>query len=515
MSSRYVAIPLQKAWVSRRDINSDDPISRYSALLFHPTFEPTDIGDVQKRMSQSLPSAEYYFSTLLYYTSFREEMETMSRYSDKRLKQLHARLHEVEHDKERDECAHCKLGYHGLVWLYKTEMGDEATYELYCPSCKLSEEVKFKKDTPTRKTSLELLTNLDVPKMRGLCNEVGKYFLDQQRRRFRSPGGAPSDWLTDTMLHKPDGTSIEPCRIDRFCADFNLSAEDFEEEFTTIFRAHDPEQEIYTRDEYNFPGIQPVDASDNWRSSSVGTIVSETMDMFPEIPGIENMYSWNRVSCLINHPDDKAIEQQLRREPTWRQKRWKLFMEEVVASGRTVSKKRKRDTREYLGDDILLTFAGTKWHVDPSRAWNIAFQLLQDPNTVLAIWLFVHPAFVDRIKELFEKAKAGHYLTHPLRGSDINHVKRILATLPASELQALHWIEQRHGDMILVPVGFSHIVFNCQPSVKIAADYIPVFGTAECVYSYLFVWTKIPASAGSYIDFLDLAANGFFSYISN
>jgi hypothetical protein len=516
-SSAFVAIPLQKAWVSRRDADSDVPISRSSALVLQPSFEPIDIGDVQQRMSQSLPSAEYYFSTLLYYTSFREEMETMSQYPDQKLIQLCARHNEVAKYKETDECAHCKLGYRGLVWLYKIETGNKATYDFYCPSCKLSDKVKIANDDPTRKTSLELLTNLDVLKVRGLCTEVENYFLDWQRRRFRSPDGVPSDWLTDTVLHKPDGTPIEPCRIDRYCANFNLSAKDFKEEFTTIFRAHRDKQKIYTRDEYNFPGIQPVDASDNWRSSSVGTIVSETMDMVPEIPGMQTSYYWNRVSCLFNHPNDKARKKQLKREPSWRKKRWKLFMEQAEASGGTVSKKRKRDERKErkkAGDDIFITFAGTKWHVDPSRAWNIAFKLLQDPNAVLAIWLFVHPALVDRIKELFDKAEASHYLTHPLRGSDVNHVKEILSTLQASELQSLHWIEQRHGDMILVPVGFSHIVFNCQPSVKIAADYIPVFGTAECVYSYLFVWTKIPPSTGSYIDFLDLAANGFFSYIS-
>ena len=72
--------------------------------------------------------------------------------------------------------------------------------------------------------------------------------------------------------------------------------------------------------------------------------------------------------------------------------------------------------------------------------------------------------------------------------------------------ERLFSIEQRHGDCMMVPPGFGHIVINKQPNVKFAMDIGPKNGMHLCCLNYLQLWREFKGNkAEFYIDYIQVA----------
>ncbi len=132
----------------------------------------------------------------------------------------------------------------------------------------------------------------------------------------------------------------------------------------------------------------------------------------------------------------------------------------------------------YRSSLILLGGATTKTglHLDWTEAFNIAFAVgtssLSDP---LAVWTFLHPSLAEQanawlIENGFEKGfktEGRAFLPSDL----VSAFKTAMDALMPSGSVGVEIIMQRAGDMVYVPPGWIHQVYNLQPCIKLAWDY--------------------------------------------
>ena len=76
------------------------------------------------------------------------------------------------------------------------------------------------------------------------------------------------------------------------------------------------------------------------------------------------------------------------------------------------------------------------------------------------------------------------------------------------------WIDQYHGDMVKVPVGFAHTVLNMQKCVKIAMDVCPAGELHRCTLSYQHAWRQFydaveSGLTDSYLPYMQAAVKVF------
>lgn len=115
---------------------------------------------------------------------------------------------------------------------------------------------------------------------------------------------------------------------------------------------------------------------------------------------------------------------------------------------------------------------GSEGHHDLAAAWNVAMALCttdQQKQSVLAIWLFVHPdrldAVVARMMQMLElpSEDISHYLHRP-KGARLTD--RMLRELVGEFSPHVRVLCQRHGTAIFVPIGWLHMVVNVAPCFK-------------------------------------------------
>lgn len=132
----------------------------------------------------------------------------------------------------------------------------------------------------------------------------------------------------------------------------------------------------------------------------------------------------------------------------------------------------------YRASLILLGGATTKTglHLDWTEAYNIAFAIgtssLSDP---LAVWTFLHPSLAEQanawlIQNGFEKGfqTAGRAF---LSDDRVSAFKTAMDALMPGGSGGVLVVEQRAGDMVYVPPGWIHQVYNLQPCLKLAWDF--------------------------------------------
>jgi hypothetical protein len=176
---------------------------------------------------------------------------------------------------------------------------------------------------------------------------------------------------------------------------------------------------------------------------------------------------------------------------------------------------------------------GTGVHLDFSPAVNGAFALgWYTVGTILAIWLIItnHPGAIDAVNAYilkrdseFQKRRKGRAVSsyvkgiirppalvldeqqqqQPLLGGDTDTLKRIqmhFGTMTLSEMRALHkacpayvtLVEQRHGDVVVVPSGMPHAVWNTgHAHMKIAADRLVLEQLAQTALFQTRVGSKV------------------------
>lgn len=156
---------------------------------------------------------------------------------------------------------------------------------------------------------------------------------------------------------------------------------------------------------------------------------------------------------------------------------------------------------------------GTAWHCDRTHARNVAFALLASVSEEylripLAVWILVNPAYVEevdsKLKELFTryytnstgtKKEKEKYLAFKNGFKSDTHITEELARILQEEcgvdevtntmkVQILH---QCSGDIVNVPAGWVHCVYNLRQCVKVAYDYI----VPEHMPLYMLCWKKI------------------------
>lgn len=145
----------------------------------------------------------------------------------------------------------------------------------------------------------------------------------------------------------------------------------------------------------------------------------------------------------------------------------------------------------------------TELHMDRACAKNIAFGAdWLGEGEVLAEWLFVLPQHLQSLLQWADAAEtqdAKHVtLTHNIKVSDDLPDKLVSRSyITDAGVKALlshpdrhNWVkivQQRHGEMVQVPVGWAHQVTNRKPCLKVAWDcYDPAdLGTVFQLTSWL------------------------------
>ena len=150
------------------------------------------------------------------------------------------------------------------------------------------------------------------------------------------------------------------------------------------------------------------------------------------------------------------------------------------------------------------------------------------PDTVLAIWVFFHPAilqhvsaFVKGLQTATGKKRKGGDPTPAATGTDgyghpgkgnirltldrVQDVRTHLANLDLlyddKGTDMVPIIKQRHGDLVHVPAGYMHQVENLHPCVKLAWDkYV-----AAHLHRYALSWRYINSQVAGGPDYMGAA----------
>ncbi len=158
---------------------------------------------------------------------------------------------------------------------------------------------------------------------------------------------------------------------------------------------------------------------------------------------------------------------------------------------------------------------GTGFHVDVASAINIALSVAFTTNSKkrcapsdgpLAYWLFVRPteAGIEAVSAWLIKHLPSDYPQGFMRNE-----QSPAPALSVKHIQALHdaypehtmLIEQHHGDVVVVPIGWIHCVTNLQLCFKIAFDRVMPGDCAKVALCQQLIISKVfgPCQGTDYV----------------
>lgn len=127
---------------------------------------------------------------------------------------------------------------------------------------------------------------------------------------------------------------------------------------------------------------------------------------------------------------------------------------------------------------------GSRLHLDPGVALNVKVLFSDCASDHISYWLIVHPlAFSEVVLWLKKEGMTMTVLEHAMMEVIHKHIEDTCG-------HNYSWIvEQRHGDIVSVPVGHAHAVYNMAgASVKVARDFVAHGHLYECMISYMYLW---------------------------
>ena len=193
-------------------------------------------------------------------------------------------------------------------------------------------------------------------------------------------------------------------------------------------------------------------------------------------------------------------------------------MEDQSTIGRTIAAMREKFAPDEerihhpclvpsASEGILMDFnrknerPGTLFHFDPTMALNVAVNPVESCGAVVACWALVPPS---RTPESIAWLKSKGLLEELLDRQLMEEMRDELGGEPP-----IHIVEQKHGDVVEIPVGWGHLVRNEQQCVKLAFDYIKIGALHRCVLSHIHCWLKLidegSSLTDSYVNFLTIA----------
>ena len=156
-------------------------------------------------------------------------------------------------------------------------------------------------------------------------------------------------------------------------------------------------------------------------------------------------------------------------------------------------------------------------HLDPAWAINILFLWTTETDhaaTGPATWLIVAPRMFSEAlnwwKAKLEDRKAAE-------GADCSKVMDLdIMTAMKEEIGkngGVWVVEQNHGQVVQVPVGYAHAVTNRGRNMKIARDCVVPGQLHRCILSYIFLWRKMERLTDEYVQFVPISTNGLLPYL--
>jgi hypothetical protein len=229
-------------------------------------------------------------------------------------------------------------------------------------------------------------------------------------------------------------------------------------------------------------------------------------------PDLKELYekytdAWER-TFLSEKEFEKAVKPRYKEKGVWTAK----FCQELYAKYLAACK-------AHYG------FLGALIHVDPGVALNVALAIIDvdgtvNPEEVLAWWLLVHPKVTGKFlqvladNELLGRGFGGQEQLEKLSSV----LEEGLEAKFGDESGTLIKLDQKHGDVVEVPVGWSHIVVNAQKSLKAAVDIIRKGQLHRCVLSHLVAWRPFTDRGQklttSYLPIADVALKPFLTALA-
>jgi hypothetical protein len=187
------------------------------------------------------------------------------------------------------------------------------------------------------------------------------------------------------------------------------------------------------------------------------------------------------------------------------------------------------DSSQNKHDSVLMMLGvkgcGTPFHHDWSNAVNVAFALSDlTMHSILAVWSFLHPSVLldEELKGYFDewcKMNLQKYCLEEEEPSDLRLFNQEVTRTPSrrrprrplltmSDMTALNThladrsnrpnfqfiihLNQRHGDVMQVCVGWSHQVINTEECWKYAFDFAAASDAMQCVHINNLMHTLYP-----------------------